>query len=292
MILKTLKLFFFLLLVGSCGKRKNSHIVDIELPVQEPKLSAMFSLKKFHNARSVFVSHSKNILDASAYDLIDDATVKLYKDETLLTEFTWFEDSEKYHSPYYNTHFDSGDFEMEISAPGYETIRASQTLPQNAKILSVSFIDGDVNDMLEIEIEDEGMHENYYSIAVSAIGTTNNGNHQIEVYGHSDDPSMEKGWREEFFPDENFNGGKYTLRYIIDVDLESQFELNNGGSLNEFNVNVLSYSKDYYQFSTSLIRHQSNRDLPFVEPILVPTNWENGYGIFSVVNIEKFKLEL
>ena len=301
MIYKAILILTIGLFFSGCDKSNFSHIAEIDLPEHTPKLSAICTIQKFNSSKRLFISHSKEVLDTTPYKFIDNAEVLLYKDDELVTEFLWYEgDKHYYPSSWFSWILDSGDFEMEISAPGFETIQATQTFPINAKILNAEYkmdgvvdASGNVRDLLEVEIEDDGTEENFYSIGVSAEGmTVSGGTRRVDAYGYSDDVTMQNGWKEEFFPDETFNGGKYTLRYIINVDLQSTFELNSGGTLDEFNINVLSYTKDYYDFSRSMAQERFNANIPFTEPVIVPSNWVNGFGNFSLVNVEKFKLEL
>jgi len=290
-------LFFISLIFVACT---GSHIVDIELPEEVPRLTAIYELKKLHSSsNTIFVSHSKPILDTTAYEIIDDAEIKLYKDDDFITEFIWFDPSNGYLAFAFSTVVDSGKYEMVISAPGFETIRAQQSLPSNPEIHRATYIKdgttdvfGNVKDLLEIEIKDEEMEENYYSIAISAKGKDSSGVAYANVFGYTDDLNKAFGWREEFIPDEIFNGETYVFRYLINVDLDEIFDINNGGKIDEFNINIFSYSKAYFDYSTSVVKYRNNQNLPFTEPVIIPSNWENGYGVFSAVNLKKFLLEL
>ena len=77
------------------------------------------------------------------------------------------------------------------------------------------------------------------------------------------------------FTDEDFDGQKATLTFysLLSFDNESQ----QGKVVGE----LRTVSKDYYLYHTSLSRQIANKDRPFVEPISVYSNIENGLGIFS-----------
>ncbi len=77
------------------------------------------------------------------------------------------------------------------------------------------------------------------------------------------------------FTDENFDGQKATLTFY------SLLSFDNEESQGKVVGELRTVSKDYYLYHTSLSRQIANKDRPFVEPISVYSNIENGLGIFS-----------
>ena len=77
------------------------------------------------------------------------------------------------------------------------------------------------------------------------------------------------------FTDEDFDGQKSTLKFY------SLISLNNEEQRGKIIGALRTVSKNYYLYHTSLSRQIANKDRPFVEPISVFSNVENGLGIFS-----------
>jgi len=77
------------------------------------------------------------------------------------------------------------------------------------------------------------------------------------------------------FTDEDFDGQKATLTFY------SLLSFNNAAHQGKVVGELRTVSKDYYLYHTSLSRQIANKDRPFVEPISVYSNIENGLGIFS-----------
>jgi len=289
----------FGMLLGSCNEDQFSQIKVIELPEHSPLLSATANLNKDLSIPFIFVSHSKQILDDTDYDIIDDASVKLYKNDELFLDFAWNPSLENYKAAS-SPEITEGNYKLEISAPNYAPITATQTLPKNCEILDAeikedAFIDewGDPQDVLEIKIKDDASERNYYAASAVATGKNPNGD-EINVWlgGYSNDPLMEYGYDKEFLPDETFSGGTYIIRNSIWEDWEQAFQVDQGGEVEKLVVIVESFSEDFYRYDVSRLTYSDSQDVPFIEPVLITTNWENGFGVFSLSNYAEFELEL
>jgi len=288
------------LFFASCDEEKFTQVRTIDLPEENPRLAVTSKLIVNNDAFTTFVSTSKPILDNTEYPEIDNASVNLFKDDVLFMEFAYDEAQKNY--IYYGApvSFEEGTYRMEVEATGYDPIVATQVMPKACEILEMSFEEdafvdqyGDEKDIIEIKIKDDASEDNYYSLSVTAFGKDAMGNPlEMEAYGYIEDPLMEYGWDESFVPDLSFNGGNYVFRYFMDEYWKYQFQVDQGGEIEKFNVVVNSFSKEFFRHDISRVTYEDSQDIPFIEPVLVTTNWDKGFGIFSIQNTTSQDLEL
>lgn len=296
--IKYIAVVIVLFLMG-CDEGKFSQIKVIELPEHTPRIAVTAKLSN-NLSPSIFVSHSQKLLDNRAYETMDNATVNLYKGDDLLMDFQWNDITGTYLPTGTLPEFEEGiTYKMEASATGYEPIVATQKLPKKCEIVAVEYEKdgfvtewGETMDILEVEILDDGSEENFYNMEVWASGTFPNGEEAV-IYagGYSEDPIMEYGYDEEYTPDVTFNGGKYVMRFFINKYYQDQFQINQGGSLDGLVINVNSYSKEYYRYDVSVATFEDSQDIPFVEPVLISTNWDNGFGVFGLYTVTNYEYE-
>ena len=287
--------FVMVLLFASCDGDQFSQIRTIELPEEEPRLAVTSRMTADSDRLTAFVSSSKPILDNSEYEEINNATVNLFKDDALFMEFTWDEALKNYSYQGAPLSLGDGTYRMEVEATGFDPIEATQKMPKACEILEVkyeedAFVDeyGDEKDVLEVKIKDDGSEENYYSMFVKAYGKDPAGNAiEMEAYGWIEDPLMEYGWDEVFVPDLTFDGGNYVFRYFMSEFWQYEFQVDQGGEIEKLEVVINSFSKDFYRHDVSRVTYEDSQDIPFIEPVLVTSNWDKGYGIFSLQNVTR-----
>ena len=84
-----------LILTLGCGKDKFSQVKTIEFPDHETRLAVTAQMSTPHfdpsvtTIPSVFVGNSLGIVDTKDYDVIDDATIKFFKGNDELFDFTY-----------------------------------------------------------------------------------------------------------------------------------------------------------------------------------------------------------
>ena len=293
--------FVIVLFFISCDENQFSQIKTIEFPEHTPKLAVTAKLSNSFSPK-IFVSHSQKLLDNRDYEVIDNASVNLFKGDDFLMDFTWDNNSRRYLPTGILPEFEEGvEYKLEASASGYEPIVATQMLPKNCEIVNVEFIEGSfdpdfggVVNFLEVEIKDDGSVDNFYSLEVFQSGTfPNNTTDVFIVNGYStEDPIMVYGYDDEYTPDGTFNGGNYIMRFMMEDDVGEIFDLDSGGTLDKLIIQVNSYTKEYYYHDISVQTFEDSQDIPFVEPVLISTNWDNGFGIFGILNSTTYDFEM
>ena len=260
-------------------------IVEVELPEHTPQLAVTAPVFSTDTIIEVFVSHSIKAFSNDEPKPITNANVELYKDGALLYTIPHIQDglyTVSMPQPLGNA---AAEYTLKVSADGYEAVSATQNMPAEVPIKTLHYQqDGTVDeegykvDEIEISFEDPRSEENYYSFKAYAIGKWADPAGDTLIYANrinlwSVNLLANDGDYELLLTDKSFNGENYTFNMYTYESLENYQEL----------VFVLrSISKEYYFYSKAIGATYDTEDNPFVEPVNVPTNFDNGFGIFSV----------
>lgn len=299
-----IKYIFFLsissiFLFQSCDEGSFSQIVEIDIPVHEPKPALKLELIAGQEQLLTLVSNSKGIVDPdSIYKVPDDAEVNVYKNGSIISNLQYDPIGLLYTSTLDSPIADSAgdEYTLEAKLPGYETVTATQTMPAKPIITNATYeIDGTIDsegfraDEIIIDITDAAPNEiNYYGAKlfyiyyqINASGDTI-ASYRNDIYLDTNDPLIAYGNKYSLiFTDDAFSGGTFQIRGYTynspDVDVGIEVELH-------------QLSKDAFFFERSLEQYYNSIDNPFAEPVTVHNNIEGGYGIFSLSNKTIFKV--
>ena len=287
----------------SCDEDKFSSVKVIEFPEHESKLAVTSHLSdgfidpNTGTVPSAFVSNSLGILDNKEFDLIKDATVQLFKNGDLLYDFTYDENFDRYLLPD-NYELNAGSYTMEVSAPNFaDKLTATQEMPSQAEIVSATYefekvpfdFDDTLYDLLKLKINDPADEENYYGFEVIFEVQQNNGEvYDNRAYSDSDDPLMEYGDRFYLLlPDIAFNGKSHDVRLLQ----QSRWYTDSQQDLIAVRVKITTLTKDYYLYDRSRALAYEADGNPFAEPVLVHSNFDNGFGVFTLSNEVEYRIE-
>ncbi|MCB0557591.1 MAG: DUF4249 domain-containing protein [Lewinellaceae bacterium] len=294
-IIKITILSFSLFLLAGCDSDRFSQVVEVEIPEHESRLVLNARFSSLDTGVTALVANSLGILDTSAYDIPEDAAVRLFRDgEWVGGDFFFLPDKLKY--------FLSLDeplgtaprlYRMEVSAPGYEPISAEQVMPVPASIQSLRVerdgaIDGEGRraDGIEVQLNDPADEENYYALAFFyEISEGQPGGDTITysnpVYASTLDQVVQYGYHyEQVFTDKSFNGSSYTVSLYT-----YQGALPEGQGNARLVARLYTLSRDAFLYDLSLRQYYDALDNPFAEPVTVHSNIEGGYGIFALSSV-------
>lgn len=163
-------------------------------------------------------------------------------------------------------------YELRISHPDFTSVSATQiapALPQmdtaKVRIDSSNSNFGD-EAVFTLELVDPP-GEHFYEIEI--LGDDGNSNYGL----YSDDPNVESGlgYSKLLLSDRHFSGNKYTLR-VKSSDAYSDF----------WTVRMRSVTADYFRFSRAVPLNEEADYNPFANPVQIPSNVENGLGLFGL----------
>ncbi len=296
---------YILLLISltGCDEDRFSSTKVIEFPEHVSKLAVTSHLSSpgFDSSNvelpTVFVGNSLGIVEDKEYSIFPDASVQLYKDGDLLYDFTYDENNNIYIGPE-NPPLTEGTYRLDVSADGYDPLSTTQVMPSKANITGVTYefekvpfdFDDDLYDLMKVKINDPADEENFYAYDVIFEVKSGFGGQifDYDVYSMSDDPLVEYGYNvDEIIPDITFNGNSYDLRLLQ----RSEWAISSGDELIAARVIVYTLTKDYYIYETTRILNSDAQGNPFAEPVLVHSNFENGYGVFTLNNAVEYRYE-
>ncbi len=297
--MKKIKLGFFAIVFiftfTSCDDLFDGTILEVDLSEHTSELAPYAFFKDTDTILTVMVGKSVGILDNSDPTVIEGATVELYKNGTLLYTFT-YADSVKGYQIALNGMFNptiGETYELRVAAPGFETVSATQIIPQPVAIQNVEYEPlGTVNqfgnqmDVYNVTFIDPINVDNFYEVAgvlkysyVDFDSTVYENSY--DLYFESSDPNFSDGTITDF----NFDGQRYTLRlqsYPNWIDPNDE--------TTKIKVYLRSVTVDYATFKSSLNKLWNAQGNPFAEPVLLHTNMSGGLGLFGVLSTSEFEL--
>ena len=271
--LKRILLFFTLLLV-SCSEDFFEKPIDIDIDTKESKLAGTAILGGTSPTNLVFVSFSKNPFDTSDKDqVLENAKVTLSNQQSVIIF------QKEIQRPFYSTNsvinfIPKMAYTLTIEAPNYKTIKATQFYPEKVSIQEASINEN----TFKIKINDNPNQKDYYLLKLKYKGTDGSFyDDYIEPFGPL---TKESGFCSSCvsFTDVSFNG-------------KSGFEIVT--SIFDFNPNrtykavLYHITEDFYKYDTTLRISDYAESNLFVEPVILHHNFDNGYGIFALVNTDE-----
>ena len=281
-------------------------VIEPDLPEHPPRLvlQAFFTPDGSWTAQ---VGRSSWILEPvpAGRPTVADAAVELLAGDRVVGELEFRAPSQVY--VFEDSSLQAGKtYSLQVSAPGFETVRATDTVPRPVPTSILSFRapassrtgsvgNGDFS--IRLEIEDPPGEANYYQVSLYRI-FGGRGASRIEYSFSTKDPSIladnrvdespfeDEGVEEDapYFKDTLFDGGTHEIELTSDL----------GGDPDPSgtHLQVLYISEAYYEYLKSARLHHDTLDNPFAEPLNVYSNVENGYGIFAGYSSRTFELTL
>ena len=290
------------------GCEKN---VTVNLPEGSKKLvlnSVVFSGETIHAnlTRSLSNAESGKSIDAS----VTGAQMILYKDGQAVDTLS----DEGYGLYMSETEAEAGhQYRMVVTHPAYPTIDAESEAPAVVPISSFSIVpnarsgqnSGDL-DLLRVRFNDPAAAGDHYIMQI--FGSSDYNKDGSDFYSWGDcitvsDPSFETPYgadlpgdeacypsRSLFIKDAMFNGReKEASMYVSSYTMNPYWDWQGTDTTYPF-VNLCHVTPQFYQFVKSFRGAQNASDNPFAEPFNVVSNVKGGYGVFSIVSVERVEV--
>lgn len=249
---------------------------------------------------TLLLTRNASIKEKNPDFLIGNATVTLYTDG-VFTETLAMYNAGQYYSV--ATLQAGHQYTIKASAPSYPDISATLTVPTAVPVASLTRAlqvrkdqDGNLQDLLTLTFTDPGQAGDYYLIRINGPHDTTY-NYMSNFCVYSPDAGVENfnGDLADdnscldnngiFMRDELFNGRVKELKLYVPSDV--MIPQYNGTDSLYGTVQLFHVTEDYFKFLKSYkVAEMANGD-PFSEPVNVYTNVLNGYGIFSVLNVDE-----
>lgn len=298
----------FILLLSSCSEDFFNQTVDIDPPVYDKQLVTHVKAGTNDSLMVLSVTRNFGVLETVAQDAwgVPGALVELWEgDQKLSTLVPSLATNYFYFTPLTQGFFQPGHtYSLKISHPDYDTVTAVQTMPAQPMVDSVTFdLEGGLNPFGEelsdfnIYLQDPPGEKNFYEVLlvgeyeyVDSIYDEMGNFVRIDTLVYtsvfqpegSDDPNVQPGFNETLvISDQFFDGKPYKLNARI---------YRYDGNPTRYAVYVRTLTEDYFLYSITALRKYDSEGIPFVEPVSVHGNLNNGIGIFGLYNEVKMKV--
>lgn len=275
----------------SCEKE-----IELNAEEQQPRIVVNCTFNETDTVK-VELSESRSLLESPILPLIEDADLRLYRqDGTEIGAFTYSP------SIYTNTHYSLAADELEpgntytikANKSTFESVEASSYIPSKIIINAIDTTTNipQQNEMkFTVNFSDNAAEKNYYilssTVVVYTIEDMDDTLILFKSVGMSTKEFIAANGNQEpdgtiygaqfVFTDELFNGENFSFDYQQELNYPGEFE-----DVESYcEVRIQNVSEDFYKYQRSLAVYQSTENSPFAEPVQVYTNVKNGFGLFA-----------
>lgn len=290
-IIVSLALLFSL---TACDEDSFTQVVEVDIPAHESAIVLNGVWATQDTAFSLLVSNSLGIIDRDDYTYPEDAIVKLYKNDVLLSDLIFAPDYNLYTLPEDILINEEGaSYKIEAQFGTLKAVSATQVMPSKVEITDAEYeaegAAGEFGERMDqhiISFNDPADEDNYYAIKGYRETTYNTYDPSTtpptidtitefqSLYLASTDPTVSFSPIGLIVSDKAFNGQTYNLRATSYLQWGEQgnifYELSN-------------ISKESYLYFRSLEAYSNAQNNPFAEPATVYSNVTDGYGIFGLM---------
>ncbi len=262
-------------------------VTDVDIEPHTSRLAVFAYFDQEADNFTVRVGDSQGYITNQSPNLISDATVVLSQNGTAVGTFNYAGDGE-YTMPNTLTYSPNDVFRLDVTAPGYESVFSTATLPPEFTVTEINNSGmtfsqeyGETLPEYEVVIDDNSNDENFYAIEVYRGDIVNEA--LYHMYLTTNDVNIEEWWGGLLIMnDRAFNGNTYKAKILLDTYDELQED-------EGYLFIVKSITNDMYQYAKSYTNYQYSVDNPFAEPVTVTSNMEdNGFGIFTFIRNQDY----
>jgi Domain of unknown function (DUF4249) len=283
--------------------------VVVNVPIAPSKL-VVNGIVQANNIFTINVSKSEAVLSSNTATSfkVSNAFVQLYENGILKDTFLYNSVNNNYTVKNGTVPLVGRTYKLTAALSGYTTVDAETSTPSNITIQSISRVpnartdaNGGTQDEVKIKFVDNGNETNYYLFKVKrpvnftgsqleyqSIFCIKSNDVDIDRTSNNDPTDVNSCIDREFLmTDKNFNGNAKTITLFIDSYNLAVFTNPQNQKKYKPIVEINNISKNYYNYRRSIQTYRDNEDNPFSEPVLVYSNVNNGYGIFSSFTIAR-----
>ena len=254
-------------------------------------VNSLFTEDSLWNAH---ISHSRSVLDNSPHNFLDNATVSVFDESNNLVT-TLNHVSDGFYQSSSATPIANQTYRLEVDAPGYNSVSATNSIPTEVPIINVDTIsteDSEGNPVLQVTMNftDPVGVSNYYMLEMQYVldysqwGFEEEERERLEIT--CNDPNIESVNSFSFLGEENaynylllkddqFDGQNYTLRFYVinwadfkDIDLTGE-------------IRLMNTSEEFFNYRKSYEVYENAINNPFSQPVQVFSNIVGGMGVFA-----------
>ncbi len=198
---------------------------------------------------------------------------------------------------------------VRASSDGYQSVSSEVTIPNPPQVADAKYagrrinIEGEELAAFNFSITDEKDIDSYYEVSVVSVWTDEFSGEKFENLSATNydsnlpwiNPPSDDGFNLRlFFEDGAFENNEITIEFLADVWELANPEYYSPDNNNEYYLSVKSVTEGYYDFVTAFGVHEDNQfpDLFSGEPVPLPSNITNGFGVFGAYAETRLKIDL
>ncbi len=280
---------FYILMVISFASCQDFFLQEVDVKIDKyPKGVAVTAI--WVNAQEggkIFISEANPILDSTP-QVITNAEIKVSSTKGSVWGISTI-DSDGAFDCIPNNSVTIGDkLSLQIKVANFPELTASQIVPDTVSLKTFEFIlngfsnpDGYKENLYKINLDDP-IGKNYYGVKIVQLDEQGN---ESRLYLSSSDQYYkgESDSQVHLFNDHLFNGKNITL------NLHGS---NWNGNEGKIIIYLYNLSEDLYRYFYAEGIKGEDEENPFQEPVVIPQNIANGYGIFGIASCTKKIVEL
>lgn len=265
--------------------------IELEEPpfVEQLVINSILTNQTLDESRAL-VSKTIGLNDDIQTSLVSDAEVKIIFPDQSSYILEYIESVNYYQGYNYEGQLpefvENQDYTIEVSR-GAMTVRSTATMPKSSNLISAVYMEngglneeGDEVSAIDIIIDDEAGVQNYYKIGAEVMsdGFAN----PLYIDSNNAFALASATYEDLIINDEQFDGEDFKLRLQF-YNFDSYY---GGEPIDaDYRVTLRSISKEQYDHDRLLYGFFENNDNPFASPVQLPSNIENGLGLFTLENI-------
>ena len=254
-------------------------------------VNSLFTEDSLWNAH---ISHSRSVLDNSPHNFLDNATVSVFDESNNLVT-TLNHVSDGFYQSSSATPIANETYRLEVDAPGYTSVSATNSIPTEVPIINVDTIsteDSEGNPVLQVTMNftDPVGVSNYYMLEMQYVLDYSQWGFEEEERGRLEitcnDPNIESVNSFSFLGEENaynylllkddqFDGQNYTLRFYV-INWADFKEIDLTGE-----IRLMNTSEEFFNYRKSYEVYENAINNPFSQPVQVFSNIVGGIGVFA-----------
>jgi hypothetical protein len=282
---------FFCIIPFALGLVSCEKEIPFNDPGAEPRIVIGSFISPQNSNMTVELSKSESILADDSFVFLNDASVELYENNSLLGAMNPTEDGVYVFD---QNPVAGNKYSVKVSHPTLPSVSAETTIPLN--LVNASIAVETINDIdqynqrITLAFDDNPNEKNYYQLLLYfnydmqfeeyLLGWSTNS----EILRNSDSGSGDSEFfhlENAIFSDDLFNGNRVSI------------PINSSNYIEGANVilRLMHVSEDYYLYRSSVWLQLETGDNPFAQPVPIHTNITDGYGIFASYNYQNFIVE-
>lgn len=291
-------------ILSSCSEDSFTKIVNVELAEEDQQLAVVAQMTTTGDTQHILVSETLSIFENSDFTSLSNAKISLTTPDQGTIEPVFDPELNLYTVQDYR--FKEGqNYSITIDHPDYAPMTASTQVPNAPEIIDVNLQIAEVDslddgtiifksdpDILTIKLKDPPNESNSYLInAFITIENDSTGETLRDDYRFEINDNLLQ-YNDNVISDITFNGKEYELILLGTRNIKYWPAFFEGTSLHSFEIEIISISEELVQYENSIDQAYDSNDNPFVEPSTIFTNFDNGFGIFTVDAIETIEIML